>query len=88
MHYARLLTDLLGEFGSANRAEINEMLVPKLSEALTAGAEDPQKQLLVDGVAESWADPQYRERSSAPMDVCREKKCSLQTKTGRKRLVD
>ena len=35
-HYARLLTDLLAEFGSANRAEINEMLVPKLSEALTA----------------------------------------------------
>ena len=35
-HYAKLLTDFLAEFGSASRAEINDMLIPKLSEALTA----------------------------------------------------
>ncbi len=34
-HYAKLLTDYLEKFGTANRANINEFLVPKLSEALT-----------------------------------------------------
>jgi len=34
-HYARLLTDYLKKFGTASRANINEFLIPKLSEALT-----------------------------------------------------
>jgi ATP-dependent DNA helicase RecG len=33
-HYARLLTDYLGEFGTASRTDINKFLLPKLSEAL------------------------------------------------------
>ncbi len=32
--YAKLLTDYLAKFGQANRGEINELLLPKLSEAL------------------------------------------------------
>ena len=35
--YARLLTDYLQKFGQANRAEINGLLLPKLSDALTEG---------------------------------------------------
>lgn len=34
--YAKLLTDYLRKFGRADRAEINKLLLPKLSEALTA----------------------------------------------------
>ena len=34
-HYEKLLTEYLTKFGSASRAEINKMLLPKLSEALT-----------------------------------------------------
>jgi ATP-dependent DNA helicase RecG len=34
-YYAKLLTELLRKFGTASRAEINQMLVPKLSETLT-----------------------------------------------------
>lgn len=33
--YAKLLTDYLAKFGEANRDEINKLLMPKLSEALT-----------------------------------------------------
>lgn len=33
--YAKLLTDYLRKFGQADRAEINKLLLPKLSEALT-----------------------------------------------------
>jgi len=35
-HYAKLLTEYLAKFGTASRAEINQMLAPKLSDALTA----------------------------------------------------
>jgi ATP-dependent DNA helicase RecG len=35
VHYAKLLTDYLKKFGTASRANINEFLIPKLSEALT-----------------------------------------------------
>jgi ATP-dependent DNA helicase RecG len=34
--YAKLLTDYLSKFGQANRAEINQLLLGKLSDALTA----------------------------------------------------
>jgi ATP-dependent DNA helicase RecG len=34
--YAKLLTDYLQKFGQASRAEIDQLLLPKLSEALTA----------------------------------------------------
>lgn len=34
LFYAKLLTDYLGKFGSADRAEINKLLVDKLSDAL------------------------------------------------------
>lgn len=40
LFYAKLLTDYLGKFGSADRAEINKLLVDKLSDALS----DEQKQ--------------------------------------------
>jgi ATP-dependent DNA helicase RecG len=33
--YAKLLTDYLGKFGEASRAEINKLLLDKLSDALT-----------------------------------------------------
>lgn len=33
--YAKLLTDYLDKYGEASRAEINQLLLPKLSEALT-----------------------------------------------------
>lgn len=33
-HYARLLTDYLAKFGSASRSEIDDLLLPKLSDAL------------------------------------------------------
>lgn len=33
--YAKLLTDYLGTYGEATRAEINQLLLPKLSEVLT-----------------------------------------------------
>jgi ATP-dependent DNA helicase RecG len=35
--YAKLLTDYLEKFGEANRAQINQLLLPKLSDALTVG---------------------------------------------------
>jgi ATP-dependent DNA helicase RecG len=34
-HYTELLSEYLRKFGSANRAEINQFLLPKLSDALT-----------------------------------------------------
>ena len=49
-HYARLLTDLLTKFGSASRTEINQMLVPKLSEALT----EEQKLIKINTLLTKW----------------------------------
>lgn len=44
--YAKLLHDYLHSFGQASRREINQLLLPKLSEALT----DPQKQNKINGL--------------------------------------
>jgi ATP-dependent DNA helicase RecG len=49
-HYAKLLTDLLTKFGTASRAEINQMLVPKLSEALT----EEQKLFKINNLLTKW----------------------------------
>ncbi len=38
--YAKLLTDYLEKFGEASRAEINKLLLDKLSEALTTEQKD------------------------------------------------
>jgi ATP-dependent DNA helicase RecG len=38
--YAKLLTDYLGKFGQATRTEVNTLLLPKLSDALTAEQKD------------------------------------------------
>lgn len=38
--YAKLVTDYLGKFGQADRAEINKLLLDKLSEALDAGQKE------------------------------------------------
>ncbi len=38
--YAKLLTDYLQRYGSATRAEINKLLLPKLSEVLSAEQKD------------------------------------------------
>ncbi|RYF74182.1 MAG: transcriptional regulator [Comamonadaceae bacterium] len=44
--YGKLLQDYLHSFGQASRREINQLLLPKLSEALT----DPQKQNKINGL--------------------------------------
>jgi ATP-dependent DNA helicase RecG len=44
--YAKLITDYLGKFDQANRAEINRLLVDKLSDAL----DDKQKANKVSGL--------------------------------------
>lgn len=49
-HYTELLTEYLRKFGSASRAEINEFLVPKFSEALT----EVQKSNKVNNLLTRW----------------------------------
>ena len=49
-HYAKLLTEFLRKFDSASRAEINQMLVPKLSEALT----EEQKISKINNLLTKW----------------------------------
>lgn len=44
--YAKLLRDYLDSFGQASRKEINQLLLPKLSDALT----DPQKNNKINGL--------------------------------------
>ena len=49
-YYAKLLTELLRKFGTASRAEINQMLVPKLSETLT----EEQKVSKINNLLTKW----------------------------------
>jgi ATP-dependent DNA helicase RecG len=49
-YYAKLLTDLLRKFGTASRAEINQMLIPKLSETLT----EEQKLFKINNLLTKW----------------------------------
>jgi ATP-dependent DNA helicase RecG len=49
-YYAKLLTELLRKFGTASRAEINQMLVPKLSETLT----EEQKLFKINNLLTKW----------------------------------
>jgi ATP-dependent DNA helicase RecG len=49
-HYARLLTDYLKKFGTASRTNINDFLVPKLSEALT----EEQKVSKINNLLTKW----------------------------------
>ena len=49
-HYARLLTDYLAKFGTASRADINKLLLPKLSEALS----DEQKLSKINYLLTKW----------------------------------
>jgi len=48
--YAKLLTDYLGKFGEASRAEINNLLLGKLSDALT----DAQKIKKINNLLTKW----------------------------------
>lgn len=48
--YAKLLTDYLEKFGEANRAEINKLLLPKLSDAL----DDEQKISKINNLLTKW----------------------------------
>jgi ATP-dependent DNA helicase RecG len=49
-HYAKLLTDYLTKFGTASRTNINEFLIPKLSEALT----EEQKLSKINNLLTKW----------------------------------
>jgi ATP-dependent DNA helicase RecG len=49
-HYTELLTEYLRKFESASRAEINQFLLPKLSEALT----EEQKSNKINNLLTKW----------------------------------
>jgi ATP-dependent DNA helicase RecG len=49
-HYARLLTDYLQQFSSASRSDINQFLLPKLSDALT----EEQKISKINNLLTKW----------------------------------
>jgi ATP-dependent DNA helicase RecG len=49
-HYAKLLSDYLTKFGTASRTNINEFLIPKLSEALT----EEQKLSKINNLLTKW----------------------------------
>jgi ATP-dependent DNA helicase RecG len=49
-HYTELLSEYLRKFGSANRAEINLFLLPKLSDALT----EEQKVSKINNLLTKW----------------------------------
>lgn len=63
--YAKLLMDYLQRYGSATRAEINKLLVPKLSEALSAEQKENKLANLLTPTASDGPECTHREPGAA-----------------------